>query len=142
MNKQFLKFTMIKLAVSVSFAMLFIYVLIIVLKTQYSRLELLGEIDVTRLSDFMNNQELGGRYMIIANERAREIEVINKLLEKKNIKDQDILLVFYGKFDNGNSLVYAKEESSLRAKFFNSSGVSVYSVSWKRIKMPPGISVK
>jgi hypothetical protein len=131
-----------KILITLLSVSLVIVVIVIMTTRRYSKLEKIGLLEYDDVYKLVENPENGGTYMLWASRAASEERVLRDLIENSNSFGKDLLLVFGGEFGEGKEIIYLEGELDLHnARLVRRDGVTVYALSWRRLKMPPGIAV-
>ena len=124
------------------FIVIFALFSLIYLTKEYSRLEQIGYVQMNDLNEILSNPDGTGKYLLLSNETARKSNAINKILMDSKTGNYNILLVFEKKFNNQTNILYISKNQDLDdLKQDITRNVSVYSVTWRRLKLPEGVAV-
>jgi hypothetical protein len=124
---------------SVSLAVVF---MLFMITRRYSKLERIGLLGYNDAYEMLVNPENGGTYMLWTSQAAKEEKALMDLIGNSNSHGKDLLLVFGGELEGSKKIVYLKSELDVsNARLVRRDGVTVYALSWRRLKMPPGVAV-
>lgn len=111
--------------------------------SHFSRVAYVGQLSRDSLT-FISNPTGTGKFMYVNNCSARNIPALSGLLDLNGKTHDDVLLVFMGFLQDQGNAIHVESSRELN-QFYAETGsevVSVYSVSGKRLDMPPGVAVK
>jgi hypothetical protein len=99
-------------------------------------------VEYSSLNEQIENLDVGGKFMLLTNKEASKHDIFSDLMNRSNNKEKDLLLIFDRKIKSNKSVIYLGGESGLKdTQYVSLNGISVYAISWRRIKIPPGIAV-